>query len=428
MIDWTKIELPAVVGAQLLTHPALSFSGKFDRATGAIYGDEPAIANYGPTVALGRTNEPSDPRRALRFIVYPGGRAILEGSWHKYGQYGTNWGDFTFTQFVAAVTEVCNTFQLDPFSLRLLQCEVGGNIFPPIRTHRVLRAFVCHREGHPFAAMRARDGKSLGLELYRDQYGVKLYDKGRQFQLDHDVLRGEVKFTKAVQLHALNIYTLGDLLNVDAWQRLRDRVMDIFDELVIAEPSIDLQRLTTSQRTFATLATAATYWEGLTKEQRYKSRNRYTALVERYAGRNLKAELRALLLGKFAQLLNEEGHLFTDSHNVTPPMAGSPFHGSVNVGISDLVEAVNLCPPEVVEIRRCPECGRDITNQDPRSRVCSERLYGKEGKRCRNALSNRTLSLRRMNVRSAPLFDQQPFIRPPRNPQRHANIVGFHPE
>ena len=41
-----------------------------------------------------------------------------------------------------------------------------------------------------------------------------------------------------------------------------------------------------------------------------------------------------------------------------------------------------------VEERKCFSCGRNISNQKKGSKFCSEKVYGKEAKRCRNVDSN----------------------------------------
>lgn len=436
MIDYVKIHLPAEVGALLLCHPALSFSGKFDRASGAVYSDQPAIAEHGPTVAIGRTTDPSDPRRALQFIVYPSGRTILHGSFHKYAQGGTNWGDYTFTQFVATVAELCDTFNLDPHTLRLLQLEAGANVEPPLRTSRTLQAIVCHREGHAFAPMRSSGGRSLGLELYRDQFGIKIYDKGLQYGRPGDLLRYELKFRKAAPLHRLGIYTVNDLLNPATWTHLRERVLGTFHELHIAEPSINLPSLTASQRTFVQLARTPGYWQDLTKGARFKARARYAAIVERFAGSNLKDALGRTLAAKLNDLLNvpplalSRGNVFTNIPAGHPDHAGRPFHSSIKggkgrQGLSDNVGATATPVPlqrtgkeqalkaTSTGVRRCLTCGRDISDQRAGSRYCSEARYSNDGKRCRNAGSNprnnRLRSLQRIE-REPLLFDHRPYI------------------
>ena len=410
MIDYAKLLLPAEVGAGLLHHPLLSFRRLVDEQTGELTATDARCAEH----------------RGMIFTYYPSGWTTLHGSLHKYAQGGTNWGDFTFTQFAVTVAELCHTFDLDPHTLRLLHLEAGANVRPPIRTSRALQAIVCHREGHAFSVMRSRTGRSLGLELYRDQFGIKIYDKGRQYDRPFDLLRFEVKFIKGAPLHRMDLYTLNDLLNPDAWQRLQTRVMGIYDELVIAEPSIDLPSLTASQRTFVTLATSAGYWQGLTKGARYKARARYDDIVQRFAGRNLKDDLRFATVAKLDALRDLPpqaaiGHPFTNIPAGPPNNAGSPFPTSVNVGTGPPVEVGNCSAVELVTtapdpVRRCLTCGRDITDQRKGSRYCSEQRYGKDAKRCRNAGSNprnnRLRSLERIE-RDPLLFDHGPFIASP---------------
>lgn len=429
MADYTKIELPVAVGARLLGHPALAFSGKFDRASGAVYSDQPAIAEYGPTLASGRTTGPSDPRRALQFIVYASGRTILHGSFHKYAQGGANWGDYTFTQFVATVAELCRTFDLDPRTMRLLLLEVGLNCIPPMASPETLKQFVCSGPGIPLEPHKWFERTVYARKAERTEYEVKIYDKGRQYGRPGRLLRFEVKFTKAIQLQRLGIFTMNDLLNPDAWHRLRVRVMAIYDELFIAEPSIDLPSLTESQRTFVALVRTPDYWQDLTKGARFKARARYADIVQRFAASNLKDELRSILDAKLNDLLivpsqaHPKGDGFTNIPAGDIGIKREPFHGSVNVGTgypvdagnSYAVELVNTAP-ETIAVRRCLTCGRDITDQREGSRYCSEARFNNAGKRCRNAGSNprnnRLRSIARIE-RDPLLFDHRPFIASP---------------
>ena len=64
--------------------------------------------------------------------------------------------------------------------------------------------------------------------------------------------------------------------------------------------------------------------------------------------------------------------------------------------------------------RYCKTCGLDISQQDARSQFCSERLFGKDAKRCRNRDSNpRNNFLRREEVKSKRglLFDITPYLK-----------------
>lgn len=453
MIDYVKIQLPNEVGARLLQHPLLSFIGKFDYATGAVIGG-PCKAEFGPRIAIGRTVEVENDRRALQFVVYPSGRTILHGSFHKFAQDGTNWNDYTFTQFRETVNELCNTFNIDPRAMHLLQFEAGVNIKPPIRTPRALQAIICHREGHAFTPMRSTKGRSLGIVMEREEYAIKVYDKGRQYGLPGDLLRFELKYRKSAAFNRENIYTLHDLLDPKSWQRLETRILTLYGELFIAEPSIDLGNLTNKQRMFVHLARTPLCWQELTKGKRYKARERYSKIVERFAGSDLKAALAQTIKGKLGYLLNIplqdelRGDEFTNIGRGDQLGKERPFHGSIKVGngysyqlnngLPELRDNHELTVPDNYGVptvfvplelsgnkvasplnkrgkTRCLTCGRDITGQRTGSKYCSEAIYGKAAKRCRNAGSNprnnRLRSLQRIE-RTPLLFDHLPYIRP----------------
>jgi hypothetical protein len=417
MNDYAKLLLPAEVGPRLLNHPLLSFMRPVNEDTGELLGTDARCAEYG----------------RMTFTNYPSGRTTMHGSFHKHA-HGANWDEYTFTQFLETVDELCRTFDLDPHTLHLLQLEAGANLRPSLSTRNTLQAIVCHRDGNPFSAMRSWTGRSLGLELYRDQFGIKIYDKGFQYGLPFDLLRYEVKFTKAAPLHRMGIYTLNDLLNPGAWRQLQARILGIYDELFILEPSITKAPLTPSQRTFTTVATAPGYWQGLTKGQRYKARARYADIVEQFASSNLKGELREELVGKLNDLLNdaettvEKGDPFTNILGPTIQGKGGPFHGSVNVGTGHPTDTGNDGPVTApctvketrdnkgetkVEARFCLTCGHDISDQRKGSRYCSESRYGKAAKQCRNAGSNpRNNRLRSLELieRDPLLFDHRPYI------------------
>jgi hypothetical protein len=175
---------------------------------------------------------------------------------------------------------------------------------------------------------------------------------------------------------------------------------------------------------------------GLTKGQRSEKRKRLTGIYARHVPEGLKATLRTSIVAKLVDLSNGAApDLCTDGVPVSPedgprtfaptgkaneqPKEGVPSttpEGPNRTFALHVIKGAKVRAEGCGEgVRRCPVCGRDITHQDPRSRVCSERLYGKVGKACRNTLSNRTLSLQRMAVRSVLLFDERPYIKPPQH-------------
>ena len=369
----------------------------------------------------------------------------IRGSFHKFHHGGTNWQDYTFTQFLGTVATLCDAFGLHPAGLFITTLEVGVNIVPPMPTPDVLRCIVLHKDKAPTPM---REGR--GIEIAHAAYRYKIYDKAHQYRLPGELLRFELKATRMRPLQPLGVRTVADLLDLATWHRLGAFLLAKFDELLIVEPDMPTDSLRPAQRELLAKASAPAYWQAMkdNRARRYRCRKALEVIQAQHAPHGLKASLRTAIEAKLSDPLNGDVcHKGTtaapDDPRVTFATGGQrttahPGQGENVTFATQVVQVANVTtegagsgavvdPAEVppAEVRRCPVCGRDISHQDPRSRVCSERLYGKDGKRCRNTLSNRSLTLRRMAARGGLLFDQRPFVQPPG--PKPPGITPLHP-
>lgn len=367
----------------------------------------------------------------------------IRGSFHKFHHLGTNLQDYTFTQFGETVATLCDAFGLHPAGLFITTLEVGVNIVPPMPTPDVLRCIVLHKDKAPTPM---REGR--GIEIAHTAYRYKIYDKAHQYRLPGELLRFELKATRMRPLQPMRVRTVADLLDLATWHRLGAFLLAKFDELLIVEPYVPTDALRPAQRELLAKASDPAYWQAMDNRTRWKRRRALDALHQQHVPHSLKASLRTAIEAKLSDLLKGDiCHKGTSTDPDTPRatnatrgqrtpappsegekgtnatlairVANVPFEGSGSGAVDTSAEL----PP--AEVRRCPVCGRDISHQDPRSRVCSERLYGKDGKRCRNTLSNRSLTLRRMAARGGLLFDQRPFVQPPG--PKPPGITPLHP-
>lgn len=341
----------------------------------------------------------------------------LRGSFHKYHEGGGNVGDFTLSQFVRTVNEVCDLLRLHPSSVTVCNVETGVNIIPPMPTREVLARIIMHKGACPSHMKGARTGH--GIVLDHTAFGFKCYDKADQNGMDSALLRFEVVDRKMAAVKAAiwpdrkdrRTITLADLFDPSVLRALHTLALRRFDELLIVEPGLNTDGLSERDRDLLTNAMRPDYWKGLKRSTCSDQRKRLDRIIEQRGTHHLKAELRQRIADKFSAAIDIDTRTFCP--RVEPVSIVLPDTPS-RTNCPLVIKGQNVRAAVVQEeVRRCPVCGRDITHQDPRSQVCSERLYGKEGKRCRNALSNRSLSLRRMAVRSVPLFDERPFIQPP---------------
>jgi len=288
MIDFTKILIPSIHSDSLLRHHLLSFARSVNEDTGEITESEERTAEY----------------ENMKFKIYPSGRIILQGSWHKYFDGGRNHSDFNLSSFRAAVIQFCDKFELDPTKLKLLQFEAGINFVPTERIETVLRSFVCSNDGRvSFSQMRSKVGSSLGIEMYRTEYGIKVYNKSKQYNLSSELLRYEVKFTSSkIFRREFKVEFLSDLTLFCKWHLISSKVRYSIRDLILKEPSFSLSSLSQSKRNFIIQSSVDSYWRGLDRKQRLRSKIRLQKYVEQFARSDLKESLHSRIKEKLFQL------------------------------------------------------------------------------------------------------------------------------
>lgn len=375
----------------------------------------------------------------------------VRGSFHKVHHGGTNWQDYTFTQFRDTVAALCDAFGLHDAGLTLATLEVGANIIPPIPTAAVLRSIVLHKDATPVPMQ-----KGEGIQIVHAAYRFKIYDKAAQYRehVNGELLRFELKANKMRTLARCKVQTVADLLDPVAWTRLRAFLLAKFAELLIVEPDMPTEGLRPAQRDLVANAAVPSNWQALNRWTRSRRRKEYTALVQRIQPNGLKPTLRELIAAKLSELNNcnvctkgtagtpcpecatfaPRGHhpakaprkgqsatfapLAIRGANVAPtvPVPGEVAHPANTALLPAKGRALAPSPigevQAVVPVRCCLTCGRDISDQKPRSKYCSERRYGKAGKSCRNAASNRNRDRHDIEQHGPLLFDHVPYIRP----------------
>jgi hypothetical protein len=288
MIDFTKIQIPDKCGNNLLQNKLLSFERNVNEDTGELDESEERTAEY----------------KNMKFKIYPSGRIILMGSWHKFAKEGYNSSDFNLQDFRLAVFDFCRFFDLNPNELRLLQFEAGVNIVPPLQIRSVLRAFVCSSDGKvPFSQMRSRTGSSLGVEMYRSEYGIKVYDKSKQYKLLNELMRYEVKFTSSkIFRREFEVEYLSDLMLFCKWAKISKKVENSVKDLILNEPTFETSGMSSAKKNFIVQSSISAYWRELNRRQRMRSKIRMKKMVEQYARSDLKSDIQTRIREKLLQL------------------------------------------------------------------------------------------------------------------------------
>lgn len=206
LIDFIKILIRN--SSQLENNSLLDFYDKINLSTGEIK-------------TTNRSGQSTTPYKnafynGLEFRVYNTGTITLAGSLHKYWNAGAhNYNDFSFSSFSDVLNDLKTKFDIEPEDAVIKCLEIGVNIVPPIPTNEILDYCFLHKT-QPFEYQKnSYEGRYK--QVQHSQYIVKLYNKALQykskFNINTEIMRFEIKYTKMEKLNKVGIYTLKDLYN-----------------------------------------------------------------------------------------------------------------------------------------------------------------------------------------------------------------------
>lgn len=321
----------------------------------------------------------------------------INGSVHKYFNSGLhNYNDFTIPNLVEVFTDLSLKFDLNPLLTSLHNLEFGVNVIVPYSTNRLLNSIISYK-GKEYEVERY-NGKGYLLRFSFDHYDLKIYNKGLQYQQSENILRFEIKVKRMEYFRTrdINIKCLSDLLNTGNYIKLMTCLLKAFSDILIYDNSIRLKGLTERERAILINGKNPKYWSELVekgKDIKYK-RNRFNSLVAKYGKQNIKETILKLIENKFVELslINTSTQIkikeyLNQFQNITYPELTTFKSANLKTNLPENNYS-NKGLIESKKERKCLTCGNDITNQKNGSVFCSEKIFGKEAKKCRNQQSN----------------------------------------
>lgn len=137
---------------------------------------------------------------------------FLSGSLHKFHNKGEhNHNDFNLSAFRDVLRRLYELFKVSPENLKLICLEYGVNLTPPIESDKIINHLMQHK--HTDFESKISSNKGNYKQAEHTDYIIKIYNKGKQYKLNDEVLRIEVKETNLKQHRARGIYTLKDFIN-----------------------------------------------------------------------------------------------------------------------------------------------------------------------------------------------------------------------
>jgi len=193
---------------------------------------------------------------------------------------------------------------------------------------------------------------------------------------------------------------LAQLMKTDFANRLADILISTFKEVIFYD-KIDTRHLTRYQAEKMANYRNPLYWTGLNSKQRYRQKARFEELNKLCNQGFIKEMLIPMVEEQTRNLVSGKSENGVQKHRFLLPCK---YH---KMGTNALLECkVHTSHPPIKKEKKpkktttkhkhyCKTCGRDITHQKSNSHYCSEKIYGQQGKHCRNVGTYQNSKLKR---------------------------------
>jgi hypothetical protein len=172
----------------------------------------------------------------IKLKIYESGIIFIEGSLHKYANNGVhNYDDFTPTQFFRVLVLLNQRFGIKPINMRILCLEHGFNITPPIDPDLIIDHLLKHKQKN--VEILLSNDRAKYLQFKHGNYILKIYNKGKQYNCEHQILRIEVKQTNWHEYRTIGINTLDDFIKHDKTTFVNS-LLTKWNEVLFYDPTI----------------------------------------------------------------------------------------------------------------------------------------------------------------------------------------------
>jgi hypothetical protein len=172
----------------------------------------------------------------IKLKVFESNRITIEGSFHKYANKGIhNFDDFTHVRFVEVLDKLNERFGIKPENLKIYQLEYGYNITPPIDTDLIIDHLLKHKQKD--SEILLSNDRAKYKQFEHQDYIIKTYNKGKQYDCKRNILRVEIKQTDWKKCRLIGICTLDDFIKHDKTIFLND-LLQKWNEILFYDPTI----------------------------------------------------------------------------------------------------------------------------------------------------------------------------------------------
>ncbi|MRM93607.1 hypothetical protein D1Z98_01040 [Riemerella anatipestifer] len=266
MLDGAGLEIPITTAEEWKNNPCLEFTTKVNLRTGVMGCTQ--TAKYNGLLFIIKTDDGGKAKRAF-----------VRGSLHKYFNKGEhNANDFTFSDLISVIDDLKSRFGIDPETADLRNIEFGVNINTPESVQELLNSFVACGDKMLIPIMNK--SKLIGWEVKRQQYRIKVYEKGKPFNIDN-IMRVEYAVKKMEYLKKHNIKTLADCIDINKLQPLGGLLVSFWDNLIFCEEKyINWQQMSNKKKAMLNEYRIPIKWQTYTKEERKTKKLQFKNIMQ----------------------------------------------------------------------------------------------------------------------------------------------------
>lgn len=227
----------------------------------------------------------------MKLKVYENNKIFIDGSLHKYANNGIhNHDDFNNIRFIEVLDKLNKRLGIKPENMRILCLEYGFNITPPIHPDLIIDHLLKHKQKD--SEILLSNDRAKYRQFEHQDYIIKTYNKGKQYNRKEDILRIEVKQTDWTKYRRIGMNTLDEFINHDKTIFVND-LLNKWNEILFYDPTITDNAKYLHYRD-------VNYWNGL----RAKSNKTYSVHAKRLReinatkGANIQKQISDTILEK----------------------------------------------------------------------------------------------------------------------------------
>ena len=193
-----------------------------------------------------------------------------EGSLHKFKNDGKhNYDQFTIQDIKETLSRIENLFCIDNKKTKIHNLEFGVNLNVPFEVRRILDSIIIYKGKDE---IKRFNGKGYLIREKHEQYEIKIYDKGMQYNTGTNILRFEIKVKTMQYLRSkgCDVVYLSDILCPVIQSKLGIILSKAVNNILVYPLEYDLTYLKRKDIEFFLKGRDKTYWKMIKPSNRKK--------------------------------------------------------------------------------------------------------------------------------------------------------------